>query len=109
MNYYDLRVDAPFPERDIPAPEQLKTKEDMLQLMHHILAEYRLSFNLYYERHGFAARQQMLSALAGLLGKQIPEQHPEYLENYPDSMPEIDAQVCLMLMVLERRNNKKEG
>ena len=91
MKQFELLKDAPFEALDIPAPEKLETTEDFAALTQHLISVYRPALNLYHRQHGLEERTELLTMLVLVLTGIMPEQHPEYIRNYPGSLNEIYA------------------
>lgn len=97
--YHSLTKDAPFEPLKIPEPQKLETTEDYAQLMQHMVSTFRLALNIYYKQHGYEARLQLLTTMVLLLSSIIPENNPELITNYPDSMDDIYALVGSFLVM----------
>ena len=97
--YHSITKDEPFEALQILAPQKLETTEDYAQLMQHMVSAFRLSLNIYYKKHGYEARQQLLIMMVLLLSSIMPENNPELITGYPDSMDDIYALVGSFLLM----------
>ena len=110
MRYHSLTNDAPFEALDIPCPGKLETTEDYAQLMQHMGSRFRLALNIGYRRYGYETRTELLAMMVLLLSSIMPEQHPEYITNYPDSLEDIYTLVGgFLTMTAGREAERKAG
>ncbi len=109
MKYYDEIKDAPFENLDIPAPEKLETTEDYSLLMQHMVSEFYLALNLYYAKHGYAARQQMLAMMVLFLSEIMPVRFPQYIRNYPANLNDIYAFLGGLILTSDDVTGEKAG
>jgi len=109
MKTNNLTKDAPFEAIDAPWPQKLETIEDYAQLTQHMVSTFRLALNIYYRKYGYEARLELLTMMVLLLSS-IPEEHPELLQHYPDSMDDIYTLVGgLFIMAADGNYTKKAG
>ena len=109
MKYYDLIKDAPFEKLDIPAPERLETTEDYSLLTQHMVSEFYPALNLYYAKHGYAARQQMLAMMLLFLSELMPNQFPKYITKYPASLNDMYAFLGRLIISPDDVTGEKAG
>ncbi len=109
MKTNNLTKDAPFEAVEVPWPQKLETTEDYAQLFQYMVSTFRLALNIYYRKYGYEARLELLTMMVLLLSS-IPEEHPDLLRHYPDSMDDIYTLVGgLFIMAADGNYTKKAG
>ena len=96
---HDLTSEAPFKKLRIQLPEKLETDEDFTRLFHYMISNFHLAINVYAKRYGYGDRQRLLVSILGALKDLIPEQCPELIQNYPDSLPEIEGFIGQLILI----------
>ena len=71
----------------ITAPKELYTPSDFEQLFLHIISHFDKEINAY------GNKKQLLVSLKSILTEYIPTVYPQYISDYPDSLPDIYALV----------------
>ena len=74
----------PFTTDDkIQAPKMINTPSDFEQLFLHVISHFYDKINVY------GSRTQLLIAVRSILTEYIPTVYPQYLDDYPSSLPDI--------------------
>ena len=74
-----------------------------------MVSTFRLALNIYYRKYGYEARLELLTMMVLLLSS-IPEEHPDLLRHYPDSMDDVYTLVGgLFIMAADGNYTKKAG
>ena len=71
----------------IPAPEMINTAHDFERLFLHVITHF------YDEIKACAMRTRLLISIRSILTGYIPAVYPQYLDDYPSSLPDLYAYI----------------
>ena len=81
----------------ITAPKELYTPSDFEQLFLHIISHFDKEINAY------GNKKQLLVSLKSILTEYIPTVYPQYISDYPDSLPDIYALIEETIKINQER------
>ena len=99
LQWHDLVSPEPIKDLPIPLPEKIEAESDRTQLFHWLVSYYCITINIFEKRFGYEERQVMLAGLLNVVKNGIPQETPEYISNYPNSLEDIEYLVGRMILV----------
>ncbi len=96
---YDLTNPAPIKKLNIQPPEALETDADYTRLFHYMVSYFHASINMYSKKYGYGDRQRLLVTMLNAIKELIPEKCPELIQDYPKSLPEIEAFIGQLILI----------
>ena len=96
---HDLTDPAPFKKLRIQPPEKLEAEDDYTRLFHYMISYFHASINFYSKKYGYGDRQRLLLTMLSAIKELIPEKCPELIQDYPESLPEIEVFIGQLILI----------
>ena len=86
-------------------PEKINTSADFEQLFLHVISHFYEEIDLYGKTYGPDSKTKLLSSIKSIITEYIPAVYPQYLADYPSSLPDIYTLISETITINQDRHD----